>query len=94
MKFCFKVRITNIYIPWLFEYFIAILTHQEINWANDRNARSPHTPLITKRNYFVYTFANVSIQSVIRVKMLKLITYTNIFMKQLVNGNFACCVIA
>jgi hypothetical protein len=33
MKFGFKMRITNIYIFWFFEYFIAILTHQEINWA-------------------------------------------------------------
>jgi hypothetical protein len=33
MKFGFKMRITNIYISWFFEYFIAILTHQEINWA-------------------------------------------------------------
>jgi hypothetical protein len=27
------MRISNIYISWFFEYFIAILTHQEINWA-------------------------------------------------------------
>jgi hypothetical protein len=29
-----------------------------------------------------------------RVEILKIITYTNIFTKQLVNENFACCVIA
>jgi hypothetical protein len=34
MKFVLKMRITNIYISWFFQYFIAILTHQEINWAN------------------------------------------------------------
>ncbi len=27
------MRITNIYISWFFQYLIAILTHQEINWA-------------------------------------------------------------
>ena len=34
MKFCFKMRITNIYISWFFHNFFAILTHQEIDWAN------------------------------------------------------------
>jgi hypothetical protein len=33
MKFGFKMRTTNIYISWFFHYLIAILTHQEINWA-------------------------------------------------------------
>ena len=33
MKFGFKMHITNIYISWFFQYFIAILTYQEINWA-------------------------------------------------------------
>jgi hypothetical protein len=33
MKFGFKMRITNIYISWFFEHFIAILTHREISWA-------------------------------------------------------------
>ncbi len=27
MKFGFKMRMTNIYISWFFEYFIAILTY-------------------------------------------------------------------
>jgi hypothetical protein len=33
MKFGFKMRTTNIYISGFFQYLIAILTHQEINWA-------------------------------------------------------------
>ncbi len=48
MKFGFKMRITNIYISWFFKYFIAILTHQEINWAyRPERQFAPFSPIIS-----------------------------------------------
>ena len=47
MKFCFKMRITNIYISWFFHNFFAILTHQEIDWANRPERQiAPLSPII------------------------------------------------
>ncbi len=55
MKFFVKMCISNIYISWFFEFFIAILTNQEINWAyRPERQIAPLSPI-----YMLYTYANV-----------------------------------
>jgi hypothetical protein len=50
-----EMRITNIYISSFFQYFIAILTYPEINWANQPERQiAPLSPI--KRTQMRHTW--------------------------------------